>query len=155
MVRRRCPRCGWKGWQRAEMRRCRQPRFGRGSYACWAELEAVPRTARTRDLPAVPAGKGIGWVLGEEAQVQQHELKRTAARRKAAAARRKVDEKTRKIAQLTKSLREWQRKAERLDRVATMTDAELEAVLSKRRAAFAKGRAPKARRAVSVAELRP
>lgn len=45
-----CDRCGERSFVRPNVRRCRRPRFGKGSCACWGHLRR-PERKRTEPKP--------------------------------------------------------------------------------------------------------
>lgn len=124
-IKKRCNRCGRVADIKARQRRCYERRFGKGSYACWGNLEVVrkPRRPRKDDIQ-IPAGKGIGWVLSEEADRQRADRARAEARRQLDRTNEAIVDKTRAVTRLARSIDLLQQKARRLKKRSEMSDVE-------------------------------
>lgn len=156
-VKKRCLKCGTVALYRPAVRRCRHQKFGPRSYWCYGKLEAVPVTPRVRrnddvHVP-VPAGKGIGWVLSEEAAVMRDTANgarmRSDAQKKMDDANEKIVDKQRQVARLTRQISELQRKSRHYAKRAMMSDAEIAAEREKRIAQQAR-RAKPVRRGIKL-----
>lgn len=135
-VRKRCLKCGHIASVKPRQRKCYQPRFGQGSYACWGEL--VPNV---KFQSAVTVGE-----IATVANVRPQDV----AEKKLAAARKMVSEKTKAMARLATSLRMWEARASRFAKQASMTDDEIAAAKAKRIADADRRRAEKARRGIKI-----
>ena len=129
-----CGRCGRTAPVPAWARRCRERKFGRGSYCCWGRLARVVEAKPKKEV-AMKAPK---------AKARPQDL----AQKKLDHARRMVSEKTKAINRLATALRAWERKATYYAKRASMTDAELAAETAARHAKAA-ARKPK-RRAIAL-----
>ena len=151
-VRKRCRRCGWTGLARLRQRHCHQRRFGKGSWACWGELEraGVGRPAQQQPEVPLPAGRGIGWYLTEEAMAASYEAKRQQATKDLAHARRKMAEAATRIRRATTSLKMWERRAAHYARRASLTDAEIAAERETRKQKASEAAARRIRRGIRL-----
>ena len=122
-----CQRCGWSGPVRPRERRCKQRRFGQGSYACWGQLLTVRRPE-----PAKAASQNARPERQPKRPQEKSATKRDAARRRVSALEAQVETATATIANAYRSIKrwrqlitEWERRADYHGRRASMTDDEL------------------------------
>jgi hypothetical protein len=136
LVRKKCRKCGGTARYRPAVRRCRLQRFGPRSYWCYGQLDAVHKKPKHDSGIAIPPGKGIGWVLSEEAMEQAATARsarvRAEAQKKLDATNDRIVDKQREVARLTRSIAELTRKAAHYRKRAAVTDAELETERQKR-----------------------
>lgn len=139
-VKKKCTRCGHVARVRPRQARCRQPRFGRNSYACWGLLEVVRKAPPPLRYPAgrYLAEPGLAQREREETQMPKvgkaGKTSQQVAQEKAAAARRKVDHYTREAKRATTLLHQWQRKLAHYEKRAALTDEQVEAERQARKA---------------------
>ena len=141
IVRRRCLRCGWKGWARPRKRKCYQSRFGKGSYACWGDLAPIIRQTKVSEQEAAM----MPTMTGKRPQ--------DLAQKKLDYARKMVTAKTKQMRRLATSLRLWESRATYYARRASMTDWEIATEKQKREADTIRRQDAKTKRAVAVGEL--
>jgi hypothetical protein len=149
-VRKRCAQCGWTGKVSERQLHCHARRFGKGSFACWGQLVTVVRARRNPDAVPTPAGVGVGWQLGEEAEAQRMEQYRTKAKAELEKARKRLNAAIEDVSSATERLLRWRTQVARLEKKSMMTDAEIAAERQKRLEAAAKGRNKVRRRAMAV-----
>lgn len=143
LVRKRCARCGVIAWVVATRSHCLQPRFGRGSYACYGDLERVQRKPKVD--------------LTEEVQ-QMAEQTRAARRRpqdlaakKLKHARKMVTKHTRALKRtMTAALHHWEKAVREYERKSSMTDAEVETARQVRKMREEQRAARSRRRGISL-----
>lgn len=139
-VEKRCDKCGTVAQYRPRVRRCRHQKFGPRSYWCYGRLVPLPvakpkvkvKAKKDDDVAVpVPPGKGLGWVLSEEAMEMRTQERgarvRAEARRKFDDINERIVDKQRQVARLTGSISALQRKATYYARRVAMTDAQVAA----------------------------
>lgn len=158
LVRKRCARCGLPSTVPVAVRKCRQPRFGRGSYACWGDLVTVRARREAAAEDAVPAPGGLGLVFAEDATRALNERARALARARLERARRRLAENrvaherlSRAVAAASRRVRDWERRAARYEAAAAMTDAQLDAARASRQERSAARAARRVRRGIRLA----
>lgn len=151
-VTKRCEKCGQMSVVSPRMKRCRRQTFGPRSYWCYGQLVVVPKPTRA-DVDAVPApvGRGVGWVLSDEAEAARCAAFRARAQAKLDRANAKAEEAHRAIVLGAKRLKAWQAKVRRYQKQAALTDAEIAATRARRLQAKSDRAARKIRRAIQVA----
>lgn len=150
-AKKRCERCGHVGLVPERRTKCRRQNFGPNSFWCYGRLVAVERKVRAVGNVAVPEGKGLGWVLTDEAEHARCEQFRTDARKQRDAAAKKIAETITKIKRATTSLELWRDRERRYAEQERLTDAEIATAREKRLARSAARKAKNVRRAIQVA----
>lgn len=151
LVRKRCERCGHVGLVRERQTKCRRPRFGRDSFACWGDLVSTKRSRNAEADPEVrhvqPAGDNVP---GHAATLRRKPRPQDAAQASLDQAAQKVVHYTREALRVARLLASWQRKAAHYARRATMTDAEVEAERRARKEQAERRAARKVRRGIAI-----
>jgi hypothetical protein len=126
-VKRRCARCRWTGLVPPRQRHCYQPRFGKGSYACWGDL--LPLTQKAR----MTTKEAIAKMAEEGGQALRHRPQEAASRklahatRQSALAQKRLMALTAALAKTLVHIRKWERRATLYAKRASMTDAQVAA----------------------------
>jgi hypothetical protein len=154
-VKKRCDRCGHVSLVKVRDRRCRQRRFGRGSYACWGLLSLVKRKKKEAVVGSTsPLVTDGSLDFGQLAPAKRKLSSQEQAAKKLTHARKMIGEKTKALRRLATSLRLWERRAAYYAKRASMTDAEVAAEKVKREQATAARRQKAQRRAIKVGGLK-
>lgn len=120
-VKKKCARCGHVAYVTMAQRKCYQPKFGKGSYACWGDLETVVRKPRAKQTL-----KEANIQMSKTPQERAAE-KLVVVRKHLHAANEILHTTAMKLGAVAAKIRELEREAARLERRTRMTEEEIEA----------------------------
>lgn len=147
LVQKRCAKCGWVGAARPNVRKCRQRRFGKGSWACWGDLALAVSYDQTRPAAEAPKLDARG---AARQRLQKTERALKQRRRLVDEAQAEVVRWAKLVGRRQRDVRKLEALAERQREVAGMTDEQLAAAKAKRVEAAQRARDRKSRRGIDL-----